>query len=117
MIDLTPEYLMNSIREAINKNADKLIFVKKGEIPMIKTEFPTFRPCLILPKKVKGFCHGIFQDFYTVAPTAIVEVEGGHVIKVDPIQIKFLDSKFDEYDFRDEENIDGNQTEKSNDHA
>lgn len=69
----------------------------------MKIEFQTFRPCVVctMYKKQKGFCHGIFQhsDLYMTKPVAIVEVEGGNVIRVNPTSVKFLDSKFDEYDF------------------
>lgn len=80
----------------------------------MKLEFNKLRPCLILPKKQKGLCHGIFQDSYIVQPSlmvgghsggvvanpvAIVEVEGGSLIRVNPIDIKFIENKFAEYDF------------------
>ena len=80
----------------------------------MKIEFNALRPCLILPNKRRGLCHGIFQDSYIVPPSimvgghsggvvanpvAIVEVEDGQLIRVNPIEVKFVDTKFDEYDF------------------
>lgn len=80
----------------------------------MKIELTDMRPCLILPKKIKGFCHGIFQcsEIYKPSlmvggrpggvvadPVAVVEVEGGQLIRVSPFDIKFMDDKFSEYDF------------------
>lgn len=80
----------------------------------MKLEFNTLRPCLILPNKRRGLCHGIFQDSYIVPPSimvgghsggvvanpvAIVEVEDGQLIRVNPIEVKFVDNIFNEYDF------------------
>lgn len=80
----------------------------------MKLEVTTMRPVLILPKKQKGFCYGFFQDSYIVPPSlmvgghnggvvanpvAIVEVEGGAVIRVNPTDVIFCDDNFSEYAF------------------
>lgn len=83
---------------------------------------PIFRPCTINGKQ-KGFCHGIFQwseihrpslmvgghnGGVVAYPTALVETEDGHVILVNPIDIRFIDSegRFKQYDFSSEEKVD-----------
>lgn len=91
----------------------------------MRIEFNTLRPCLIMPKKQKGLFHGLFPNSYIVAPSlmigghnggivadpvAIVEVEGGNLIHVNPIDIKFLDDKFSEYDFGEAEDEKENST-------
>lgn len=81
---------------------------------MARIEFNTLRPCLIGTSKTKGLLHGIFQESYVVAPSllkgghpggvvakaiAIVEVEGGHLISVDPTDLQMLPGEIDKYAF------------------
>lgn len=75
------------------------------------------RPCLVDDKK-KGLFWGMFQESYVIPPSplvgghsggvvarpvAMVEMENGHLIYARPEDIKFIDRKFEEYDFRDKE--------------
>lgn len=84
---------------------------------MIKQEL---RPCIV-NKKQKGLCHGIFQlseiwkpslmvgghnGGVEAHPVALVETEEGHMILVNYLDIRFVDSrgKFEEFDFGEIEN-------------
>lgn len=83
----------------------------------MKIEFNELRICIIKSTGQKGLYHGIFQQSYICAPsmlkgghhggvvagvTCIVELEDGSLTKVNPDDIKFLDRKFEEFDFSDE---------------
>lgn len=78
----------------------------------------TLRPCLVGPGKKKCLFHGFWQGSnvcepsiltgghnggVVAGPVALVETENGQVFRVNPIDIQFLDSKFNEYSFREEE--------------
>ena len=87
----------------------------------MKLEFNKLRPCIVKTTEEKGLFHGFFQVSHTTKPTilptgfdpgglkhevfAIVELEDGHVARVNPTNIKFLDGKIEEYDFTDERGV------------
>jgi hypothetical protein len=87
----------------------------------MRLEINNLRPCIIYPSKKKGLLHGIFQESEIYKPSlmvgghnggvvansiAVVEVEGGQLIRVNPFDLKMLDDKFAEYDFSYEEKTD-----------
>lgn len=81
----------------------------------------TLRPCLVGPGKKKCLFHGFWQnsDVYdpsllkgghnggiVAGPVALVEIEDGHIILVNPIDIQFVDRKIEEYSFGEEKEND-----------
>lgn len=77
------------------------------------------RPCLVGHEKKRCLFHGLFQDSDVYAPSlmvgghnggvvagpvAIVETEDGSLIRVNPIDIKFLETKHDEYSWTNGKN-------------
>ena len=84
----------------------------------MKLEIDSLRPCLIISSNQKALWHGIFQRSFVRAPSylqwghpggtvadpvAIVELEHGEVIYVEPHDVLFLDNKFRDYCFGEAE--------------
>lgn len=73
-----------------------------AQIAEVKIGFE-LRPCLVGAKKVKGLFHQWYEDPHA-GIVGIIEYEDGHVAKVTPKNIQFLDSagKFAGYCWGDE---------------
>ena len=84
----------------------------------MKIEIDKLRPCIIKHTNEKALFHGFFPESRVVRPRgghpggtiqdvlAIVEFEDGHVERVNPTHIYFLDNKFKEYCFGEAESND-----------
>ena len=72
---------------------------------MSKILMPEYRPCIAKGKKALFHCWAVdsraLLGYNFLMPYGIVEMEDGHVEKVDAFRIRFADKKMSEYDFPD----------------
>lgn len=95
-----------------------------GTITIIKSEY---RPCIVKGRKALFHCWEDKSEIHNavmkgdvsgvlMGTVAIVEYENGDVRECYPYEVKFLDNKLKEYDFRENEKNDKLRPYKADEH-